>query len=77
METFVLCRDEGEGKRLSLQMMSELGFKDPNIVFIEHQGLGARVRVRGYIFKPGDRYGWLFNREEEKSEKQKSGTSSS
>ncbi len=60
IETFLVCQDEEEGKKLSLQLMQELGFKDVSIVFIQHQGPGARVRLRGYIYKPGDQYGWLF-----------------
>jgi hypothetical protein len=59
LETFLVCKDEEEGKKLSLQLMDELGFKDVSIVFIQHQGPGARVRLRGYVYKPGDRYGWL------------------
>jgi hypothetical protein len=60
IETFLVCHDEEEGKKLSLQLMQELGFKDISIVFIQHQGPGARVRLRGYIYKPGDQYDWLF-----------------
>lgn len=59
IETFLVCKDEEEGRRLSLQLMDELGFKDSSIVFIQHQGPGARVRLRGYVYKPGDNYGWL------------------
>ncbi|MCR4430671.1 MAG: hypothetical protein NUV45_06610 [Tepidanaerobacteraceae bacterium] len=61
LETFIVCKDEEEGKKLSIQLMDELGFKDVNIVFCQHQGPGARVRLRGYVYKPGDRYGWLKN----------------
>lgn len=61
LETFIVCKDEEEGKKLSIQLMDELGFKDVNIVFFQHQGPGARVRLRGYVYKPGDRYGWLQN----------------
>ncbi|WP_422443805.1 hypothetical protein [Thermoanaerobacterium sp. DL9XJH110] len=63
LETFLVCRDEEEAKKLSMELMSELGFKDVSIVFLQHQGPGARVRIRGYIYKPGDRYGWLFDKE--------------
>lgn len=59
METFLICRDEDEGKGLMLKLMEQLGFKDTSIVFIEHNGPGARIRARGYIYKPGDSYGWL------------------
>lgn len=61
IETFIACNNEEEGERLALEMMDELGFKDVSIVFIQHQGPGARVRVRGYIYKPGDKYKWLFS----------------
>jgi hypothetical protein len=60
LETFLVCKDEEEGKKISMQIMNELGFNDISIVFIQHQGTGARVRIRGYIYKPGDHYGWLF-----------------
>ncbi|MCG0276093.1 MAG: hypothetical protein L5655_08035 [Thermosediminibacteraceae bacterium] len=62
IETFLICDNEEEGKKISLQMMKELGFKDASIVFIQHSGPGARVRVRGYVYKPGDRYNWLFEK---------------
>lgn len=61
IETFIACNSEEEGEKLALQMMDELGFKDVSIVFIQHQGPGARIRVRGYIYKPGDKYKWLFS----------------
>lgn len=61
LETYLICKDEHEAEKLSLELMEELGFQDVSIVFIQHQGPGARVRIRGYIYKPGDRYGWLFN----------------
>jgi len=61
IETFLVCDDEEEGKRISLELMKELGFNNFSIVYIRHQGPGARVRVRGYIYKPGDRYNWYNN----------------
>ena len=61
VETYIACNSEEEGKKLALQMMDELGFKEVNLVFIQYQGPGARVRIRGYIYKPGDKYKWLFN----------------
>ncbi|HHV19380.1 MAG TPA: hypothetical protein GXZ27_11115 [Thermoanaerobacterales bacterium] len=60
LETYLVCKDEDEAEKLTKELMEKFGFKDISIVFIQHQGPGARVRARGYIYKPGDRYGWLF-----------------
>lgn len=59
IETFVLCDNEDQGKKIAVELMSKMGFKDINIVFAKHKGPGARIRARGYIYKPGDNYGWL------------------
>ncbi len=59
IETFFACKDEKEGRVLAMQLMKGFGLKDADIVFIEHEGPGARVRARGYIHRAGDRYGWL------------------
>lgn len=59
IETFIACETEEEGKRIGLAMMENLGFQDVDIVFIEFLGVGARIRIRANIYKPGDRYGWL------------------
>ena len=59
IETFLICQNEAEGKRLALQLLTDMGLKDIDIVFIEHNGPGARVRARGNIYKPGDHYHWL------------------
>jgi len=53
IETFLVCSSESEGKELAIRM---------DIVFIQYQGPGARVRVRGYVYKPGASYGWLNNK---------------
>ena len=59
VETFLVCTSEAEGKHLALTLMKDLGFKDVDVVFIRFQGAGARVRVRAYINRPGDKYPWL------------------
>lgn len=59
IETFFVCQDEDEGRALAIALLEKFGLKDHDIVFIEHQGPGARVRARGYIHRAGDRYGWL------------------
>lgn len=59
IETFFVCKDEEEGKALALKLLANFGLKDTDIVFIKHQGPGARVRARGYLYRAGDHYGWL------------------
>ncbi|MBA7511942.1 hypothetical protein ES705_03941 [subsurface metagenome] len=59
IETFIVCQDEEEGKKLGYQIMEDLGFKDVDVVFIEYGNGGARIRLRSNIFKAGDHYGWL------------------
>jgi len=53
IETFFMCRDEAEGRRLMLALLNQIGFADVDIVFIEHRGPGARVRGRAYLHRPG------------------------
>ncbi|MFZ5634764.1 MAG: hypothetical protein ACOY40_18215 [Bacillota bacterium] len=59
IETFLVCTSEDEGRRLTLQFLKEIGFTDVDIVFIQFQGPGVRVRARAYVHRPGDSYGWL------------------
>ena len=59
IETFILCDTEEEGKRMMLDYVSAIGLTDSDIVFIEFSGMGARVRARGYAYRPGDNYQWL------------------
>jgi len=59
IETFIVCQNEEEGKKLGHQLMKDLGFKDTDIVFIEYSNVGVRVRLRANIFKPGDHYRWF------------------
>lgn len=63
VETYFACKSEDEARKLSMELMEKLGFKDVNIVFLQYQGPGARVRLRGYVYKPGDRYSWLFEKD--------------
>lgn len=67
IETVVVSCDEGEARRIVLGFLSELGFKDVDVVCLSFNGPGARVRARAYIHRPGDRYGWLGRREAGKS----------
>ncbi len=59
IETFVLCDSEDEGKRIMLDYVSTIGLTDSDIVFVEFSGPGARIRARGYAYRPGDSYQWL------------------
>lgn len=59
VETFIVCRSEAEGKAIMLSILAEMGLRDTDIVFAEYAGMGARVRARGYLHRPGDQYGWL------------------
>jgi len=59
IETFIVCRDEDEGMDIMRRIMGDMGLKDIDIVYCQHLGPGARIRARSYIFRAGDRYGWL------------------
>ncbi len=59
IETFLYCKDEEEAKELAEALAHELNLNQPGIVFLEHKGLGARVRIRSYVHRPGDHYRWL------------------
>ncbi|MBO8168385.1 MAG: hypothetical protein H0Z35_04255 [Thermoanaerobacteraceae bacterium] len=59
IETFLVCKSEAEGKELALQLVKDMGIRDADVVFIQYKGPGARVRVRGYMHRPGVSYGWL------------------
>ncbi|MGB9802463.1 hypothetical protein [Desulfofundulus sp.] len=61
LETFLVCDSEEEGRRLILQLLQDMGFKDADVVFIQFQGPGVRVRARAYVHRSGDVYGWLKN----------------
>jgi hypothetical protein len=59
IETVLLCESEAEAKRLAMELLKELGFKRGDIIALEFTGISARVRLRGNVYKPADRYGWL------------------
>lgn len=68
VETFLVCESEEEGKRLILKMLEDFGFHDVDTVYVHFQGPGVRVRARGYVHKPGDYYGWLDLKADEKKD---------
>ncbi|KAB2952412.1 hypothetical protein F9B85_09320 [Heliorestis acidaminivorans] len=63
VETFLVCSSENEGKDRAIGLMRSLGFQDVDIVYIHYAGPGARVRVRAYIYRPGDNYAWVTAQE--------------
>ncbi|MEN6412777.1 MAG: hypothetical protein ABFC84_08425 [Veillonellales bacterium] len=60
IETFFICQSEQEGKNLMLSLLTNMGFKDIDIVFAQYAGPGARIRGRAYVHRPADQYRWLF-----------------
>lgn len=59
IETTLLSKDEEEAKELAVQYFKSLGFNDVDVVFAEHSGFATRIRLRVYVFRPGDKYTWL------------------
>lgn len=59
VETTLLAQTEQEARDLGIQMMKSFGFKDVDVVFIEHNGFAARIRLRAYVYRPGDKYDWI------------------
>lgn len=63
IETYIVCRDENEGKKFALQLGQEMNLGEIDIMYQEFDGYGIRVRLRKYIYKPGNMYKYL-NQEE-------------
>lgn len=59
IETYIVCKDENEGKKLALQLGYEMNLGEIDIMFQEFDGFGMRVRLRKYIYKPGNIYKYL------------------
>ena len=58
METVVLCNNEAEAKGVGMELIKQMGFKDGDVISVEFSGMSARLRLRGNVFKPGDKYHW-------------------
>ena len=59
IETFIIADSEEEAKNVIQSLFEQWGFSDIDFVFVEQHGLGAKIRARAYVHRPGDRYGWL------------------
>lgn len=67
IETYIICRDENEGKKFALQLGQEMNLGEIDIMYQEFDGYGVRVRLRKYVYKPGNIYKYL--NPEEKAER--------
>jgi len=61
IETYLVCSDPLEGKKLAMQLGTELNLGEIDIMYEEFDGYGIRVRLRKYIYKPGNNYLYLEN----------------
>ena len=59
IETYLICKDAAEGKKLALQLGKEMNLGEVDIMFEEFDGYGVRIRMRKYVYKPGAKYLWL------------------
>ena len=60
IETYIVCASAAEGTKLALSLGREMNLGDVDVMFEEFDGCGVRVRLRKYVYKPGDRYEWLM-----------------
>ncbi|UUZ79910.1 hypothetical protein LJK88_33510 [Paenibacillus sp. P26] len=63
LETFFICQNESEAKSLMLSLFAQMGLSGGDVVFVQHEGPGARVRGRAYVHPAGEMPPYL--REEE------------
>lgn len=59
IETYIICKDENEGKKLALQLGQEMNLGEVDIMYQEFDGYGMRLRLRKYVYKPGNVYKYL------------------
>ena len=59
IETYIVCATAADGKTLALALGREMNLGDVDIMFEEFDGVGMRVRLRKYVYRPGERYAWL------------------
>ncbi|MEJ5229558.1 MAG: hypothetical protein WHT65_06115 [Pseudothermotoga sp.] len=58
LETTLLAESEQKAREIGIGIMKSFGFKDVDVVFVEHNGFAARIRLRAYVYRPGDKYSW-------------------
>ena len=63
IETYIVCKDENEGKKFALQLGQEMNLGEIDIMYQEFDGYGVRVRLRKYVYKPGNIYKYLTKEE--------------
>lgn len=57
IETVVICDSELQAKEYGWALLKQLGLEG-DIVGVQFTGSAARLRLRGNIYLPGDRYHW-------------------
>lgn len=63
IETYIVCKDENEGKKFALQLGQEMNLGEIDIMYQEFDGYGVRLRLRKYVYKPGNMYKYLTQEE--------------
>lgn len=63
IETYIVCKDENEGKKFALQLGHEMNLGEIDIMYQEFDGYGVRLRLRKYVYKPGNMYKYLTQEE--------------
>lgn len=63
IETYIVCEDENEGKKFALQLGQEMNLGEIDIMYQEFDGYGVRLRLRKYVYKPGNMYKYLTKEE--------------
>jgi hypothetical protein len=61
VETYIVCSNPNDGKKIALQLGIEMNLGEIDIMYEEFDGYGMRVRLRKYVYKPGNSYPWLMN----------------
>lgn len=63
-EFFLISSNEQEAREIALKIVKQLGFRDPDIVFLERKSSGSRIRVRAYVNIIRDNYSWFGGKNE-------------
>ncbi len=65
IETYIVCKDKNEGKKFALQLGQEMNLGEIDIMYQEFDGYGVRLRLRKYVYKPGNMYKYLTKEEKD------------
>lgn len=59
IETYLVCDSAQHGRALAQALGRELMLGEVDVMYEEFDGYGVRVRLRKYVYRPGNDYGWL------------------